>query len=338
MRVIARWVGVSVLGCTASGIPQTPAVPSSPSADAEAGESHLAVAWKYTRLGDGYVNRCQLDAAQQAIGRALDIYERFLPSAEVGYAEALGARSHLREQLHDEAGAALDLSRSIEILSKHQLEARPALLGAYAELVTVYKRSGRQQEAKKAVDRSIDLALRGTLAPGRNASAFAADYDGVVVLADRYARVADAASVAAWDAKLNVSRWSVGDPWDDDAPAASPVDPGAPSCRATAGAQGAVADAESVVDELRTRFQECYQKALWQNPDSQGALRVTSHIAVDGRVSSSRGVGIGLGSDTYQCVTRAVLGARFAPPKGGPATLAIPVVLVQEPAELTSSR
>jgi hypothetical protein len=291
------------------------------------GGAHLEVASRYTRLGDRYVTRCELDAAQQAIGRALDIYERFLPTAEIGYAEALGARSHLREQLHDEAGAALDLSRSIELLSKHQHEARPALLGAYAELVSVYKRSGRQQEAKRAVDRSIDLALRGTLASARDVSAFAADYDGVVVLADRYARVADAASVAAWDAKLNVSRWSVGDPWDDDAPANSPPD--APSCRL----QGTIADAESVVDRLRSRFNECYEKALWQNPDSQGALRVTSRIAVDGRVSSSRGVGIGLGADTYQCVTRAVLDARFAPPEGGSATLAIPVVLVQEPPE-----
>ena len=186
-----------------------------------------------------------------------------------------------------------------------------------------YKRSGRQQEAQRAVNRSIDLALRGTLAPVHNATEFAADYDGVVVLADRYARVADAASVAAWDAKLNVSRWSVGNPWDDDAPS---------NCRA----RGDLADAEAVVDRLRSQFQECYEKALWQNPDSQGALRVTSRIAVDGRVSSSRGVGIGLGPDTYQCVTRAVLAARFAPPTSETATLAIPVVLVQEPADVVS--
>jgi hypothetical protein len=329
MRFIVRLacIGAVVSGCSTSVAPKP--TDSASSAYAEPGVEHLAVAWKYTRLGDRYVTRCELDAAQQAIGRALAIYERFLPSAEIGYAEALGARSHLREQLHDEAGAALDLSRSIEILSKHQHEARPALLGAYAELVSVYKRSGRHQEAKSAVDRSIDLALRGTLAPGRNASEFAADYDGVVVLADRYARVADAASVAAWDAKLNVSRWSVGDPWEDDAPSNSAPKAGAPSCRA----QGTVADAESVVDRLRMQFQRCYEKALWQNPDSQGALRVTSRIAVDGRVSSSRGVGVGLGSDTYDCVTRAVLAARFAPPAGGSATLAIPVVLVQESAE-----
>jgi hypothetical protein len=292
------------------------------SADTEAREGRLEAASKYARLGDRQASRCELDAARQAIGRAIDIYERLLPTAEVGYAEALGARSHLREQLHDEVGAALDLSRSIELLSKHQPEARPALLGAYAELVSVYERTGRQKDAKNIVDRSIDVALRGTLDPGQSTSAFAADYDGVVVLADRYARVADPASVAAWDAKLNVTRWSTGDAWADESP----------SCRRIPSAEDTLADAEAVVDDLRGQFQECYRKALWENPDSQGALRVTSRIGIDGRVSSSRGVGIGLGSATYQCVTRAVLAARFPPPKGGSATLAIPIVLVQEPA------
>jgi hypothetical protein len=62
---------------------------------------------------------------------------------------------------------------------------------------------------------------------------------------------------------------------------------------------------------------------------------VTSRIGTDGRVAASRGVGIGLGRETYQCITRAVLGARFAPPRGGSATLAIPVVLVQDEAELS---
>jgi tetratricopeptide (TPR) repeat protein len=327
MRVIARlaWIGAGVsLGCGAHAAqPRAGA----PSADVESAD--VEAAGTYTRLGDRYVGRCELDAARQAIGRAIDIYERLLPSAEIGYAEALGARSHLRQKLHDEAGAALDLSRSIELLSKHG-EARPALLGAYTELVSVYKRSGRQSEARTTVDRSVDLAMRGTLAPGKSAAEFAAHYDGAVVLADRYARVADAASVAAWDAKLHVTRWSMGEPWDDESLASS--------CRVAADAEGAIADAESVVDDLRAEFQNCYRKALYDNPDSQGALRITSRIALDGRVSSSRGVGIGLGPGTYECVTRAVLAARFPPPKAGNATLAIPVVLVQEGPELTSSR
>jgi hypothetical protein len=293
----------------------------------------MAVASKYTRIGDHYVGRCELDAARHAIGRALEIYERFLPSSELGYAEALGARSHLREQLHDGVGAALDLSQSIDILSRHQREALPALLGAYAELVSVYKTIGRNQEARDAVDRSIDLALRGTFASGRNPSEFAADYDGAVVLADRYARVADPASVAAWDARLNVSRWSMGDPWDGESPPGSWVSgsSNSRSCHLSPTAEGAVSDVESVVGRLRAHFRACYERALFKNPDSQGALRVTSRIAIDGQVSSSRGVGIGLGSDTYECITRAVLAAHFAPPRGGSTVIAIPVTLVQKP-------
>src|SRR5256885_13668093 len=209
MKVIAQLaLCAAVVGCGASRTAGTAADltrhRAGPVMAAAGGASSLESAWKYTRLGDRYVSRCELDAARQAIGRAIDIYERFLPSAELGYAEALGARSHLREQLQDGPGAALDLSRSIEILSRHQTEALPALLGAYAELASVYQTIGRSEDAKNAVDRSIGPAMRGTFAPARNPSEFAADYDGVVVLADRYARVADSARVAAWDAKLNV--------------------------------------------------------------------------------------------------------------------------------------
>src|SRR5262249_4496032 len=147
MRVIAQLALMSgaVLGCAASRT----AAPAS--ADVESREAQLAVASRYTRLGDAYVQRCDLDAARKVIGRAIEIYEHASPSDDIGYAEALGARSHLREQLHDEAGAALDLSHSIELLSQHQKDVRPALLGAYAELVSVYERIGRPQEAKKAV-------------------------------------------------------------------------------------------------------------------------------------------------------------------------------------------
>ena len=296
------------------------------------GEAHLAAAWRYTRIGDHFVGRCELDAARQAIERALEIYERFLPSSEVGYAEALGARSHLRKQLQDGAGAARDLSHSIDILSRHQREALPALLGAYAELVSVYGTTGHNQEARNAVDRSIGLALRGTFPRGGKPSEFAAGYDGVVVLADRYAKVGDPVSVAAWDAKLNVSRWSMGDPWDGESPRDGlSGSPNSRSCLISATAEGNMPDVESVVGGLRAHFRACYEKALVKNPDSQGALRVTARVALDGQVLSSRGVGIGLGSDTYECITRAVLAAHFAPPRGGSTVVAIPVTLVQEP-------
>ena len=117
-------------------------------------------------------DRCELDAAQQAIGRALDIYDAFPPVGRIGYAEALGARSHLRQQLHDERVPRSTFAHPSSILSKHQYEARPALLGAYAEPLRstseaaasrMRKRSRRLQHRPRAARHARSGARRHRL-------------------------------------------------------------------------------------------------------------------------------------------------------------------------------
>jgi hypothetical protein len=318
----------SILGCA-----QSPArTPSRAPTDASSPADLLAAARRYTRRGDLHVQRCELDTAAADIDSALRIYEETLQSSDVDYAEALGARSHLRKQTGDFSGAALDLSRSVALLGRHERDELPALFSAYAELVSVFHAAGRSSDAQSSVERGIDLALRHAsraVAPVE----LAADYDGLVVLADRYARVADAATVARWDETLDVTRWSMGEAWDGEAPSnAAPRR--WPACRPSMDAFGPVANTDVVVSALETRFRACYEKALRDDPEAQGALRVISRVRADGRVASSRGVGIGLGADTYGCITRQILAARFDPPARGAAVIAIPISLIQEPSKV----
>jgi tetratricopeptide (TPR) repeat protein len=342
MRIVVLALASAMVGCASSpartpsaDAPSRAAVDSSETASSPA--ELLAAARRYTRRGDRHVQRCELDTARADIERAVRTFEQSLRSSDVDYAEALGARSHLRKQLNDLPGAALDLSRSIALLGRHERDTLPSLFSAYAELVSVYQAAGRHADAHAAVQRSIDIALRHastTVAPAE----LAADYDGLVVLADRYARVADAATVARWDDTLDVTRWSMGAPWDGEPPsnASAAATSRWPTCRASADAYGPVVNTDVVVSGLEARFRACYQQALRDDPDAQGALRVMSRVGPDGRVVSSRGVGIGLGSETYGCITREILSARFDPPARGAAVIAIPISLVQEPAAVAS--
>src|SRR5258708_9604751 len=188
--VFSALVGAVALGCASSPAP----APSGGALSRAAGDSSeaasspaelLAAARRYTRRGDRHVQRCELDTARAEIERAVRTYEQSLRSADVDYAEALGARSHLRKQLDDLPGAALDLSRSIALLGRHERDALPALFSAYAELVSVYQAAGRHADAPAAVPRSIDVALRRAstaVAPAQ----LPAGYRGLVGLADPY--------------------------------------------------------------------------------------------------------------------------------------------------------
>src|SRR5260370_14590742 len=166
MRIVfSALVGAMALGCASSPAPapswgalSRAAVDSSEASSSPA--ELLAAARRYTRRGDRHVQRCELDTARAEIERAVRTYEQSLRSADVDYAEALGARSHLRKQLDDLPGAALDLSRSIALLGRHERDALPALFSAYAELVSVYQAAGRHADARAAVQRSIELAPR----------------------------------------------------------------------------------------------------------------------------------------------------------------------------------
>ncbi|MFO0619282.1 MAG: AgmX/PglI C-terminal domain-containing protein [Polyangiaceae bacterium] len=96
---------------------------------------------------------------------------------------------------------------------------------------------------------------------------------------------------------------------------------GGPSVRG-----GTIANAGAVVASMAAGFRACYNRELASNPDSAGTVHVTATVGPAGEVKAASASGGGnLSGTLVACVQARVLGAQFAAPDGGGATLVIPV-------------
>lgn len=91
-------------------------------------------------------------------------------------------------------------------------------------------------------------------------------------------------------------------------------------------AGGNVAGASSVIAGLAPKFRRCYTAALANDPTIQGTIRVTAKLGPTGEPLGTSSTQTGtLPATVADCVKTVIMGAQFAAPEGGGATLVIPV-------------
>ena len=93
---------------------------------------------------------------------------------------------------------------------------------------------------------------------------------------------------------------------------------------------GAVPGAGGTVAGIRGALRACYKRALDEDPNARGTVRITASIAPNGEVRSTQASGGGLSSTMIACVSRVVRGAQFNPPEGGGATVVIPMTFMPQ--------
>lgn len=96
-------------------------------------------------------------------------------------------------------------------------------------------------------------------------------------------------------------------------------------------AAGSVSNANSVVAGMRAGFRRCYQKALGENPDIEGSVRLMIKVGPGGEVSGVTATPSGnLPASVVSCVQARARSGQFAPPDGGSAVIQVPVTFVKQ--------
>jgi hypothetical protein len=96
-------------------------------------------------------------------------------------------------------------------------------------------------------------------------------------------------------------------------------------------AAGSVSNANSVIAGMRAGFRRCYQKALGENPDIEGSVRLMIKVGPGGEVSGVTATPSGnLPASVVSCVQARARSGQFAPPDGGSAVIQVPVTFVKQ--------
>lgn len=95
---------------------------------------------------------------------------------------------------------------------------------------------------------------------------------------------------------------------------------------------GTIANASSVVAGMAAGFRRCYNRALQEDPNVAGSMKVRTKIGPNGEVLAAEPTEVkGLPGALTSCVAARVSSAQFAPPTGGAATVVIPVAFSSAP-------
>ena len=94
--------------------------------------------------------------------------------------------------------------------------------------------------------------------------------------------------------------------------------------------KGNVSNAAQVVAAMRDGFRSCYQEGLVEDHDLEGSVRIVIHVGENGYVSDAQGTATGIPSSVVDCVLRRARSAKFDPPEGGSAVIAVPVTFVKQ--------
>lgn len=94
---------------------------------------------------------------------------------------------------------------------------------------------------------------------------------------------------------------------------------------------GSVGNASSVVARMSAGFRACYNRGLAQNPDSSGRIDLKIRVGAGGEVTGVAATSSGnIPASVLNCVKGRARAARFAPPDGGQAVVAVPVTFVKQ--------
>ncbi len=81
---------------------------------------------------------------------------------------------------------------------------------------------------------------------------------------------------------------------------------------------------------MQADFRVCYQAALEREGAIQGRVKLVIRVGADGRVADVKADGLKLPRSTVDCLLERASLARFEPPKGGSATITVPVTFVKQ--------
>ena len=94
---------------------------------------------------------------------------------------------------------------------------------------------------------------------------------------------------------------------------------------------GDLPDAPRVIAGLRGQFRACYEAGLRIDPEMKGSTRIVAKVGPNGDVLSASATGTaGLSSEVANCIAGKVRNAALEPPKGGGATLVVPVMVTTQ--------
>jgi outer membrane biosynthesis protein TonB len=102
--------------------------------------------------------------------------------------------------------------------------------------------------------------------------------------------------------------------------------PGAVSVGSPQG--GSVANASRVIAAMRAGFRRCYHRALAENPQASGTVRLEIDVGSDGSVTRAKAITAGnFPSSAAACIEARARAAQFDPPQGGTAKLVVPLTM-----------
>lgn len=91
-----------------------------------------------------------------------------------------------------------------------------------------------------------------------------------------------------------------------------------------------IANAGPVIARTRATFRACYQQALNLNSNAEGKIRLSLVVDCHGVVRKVTAAARGFDANTVHCVIENAAAATFEPPKGGGATLHVPLIFVKD--------
>lgn len=77
-------------------------------------------------------------------------------------------------------------------------------------------------------------------------------------------------------------------------------------------------------------FRGCYRDELGRDVKARGSAWLIIKVGADGTVGDARGASFGLSKTLIDCLLASAVKARFAPPEGGKAVVAIPITFVRQ--------
>ncbi len=292
------------------------------------GPEHPEVARTLVALGSVLLELCRAGDAEALLREALAIRERTAGAVSAEVVEPLEKLAEARWQVSDDAGSEQLLGRAVAVLDPLEATEAERLARVLGKLAAKERRRKDYATAAAHGERAVAAAERrlGTTAPPLVEAA-----DG---LAETYrAQGNEAAATSLFQRLSLVERVLPPGAIASSAPP-STANPSAARCTPPGSARGAagnVANASAVVAGLAAGFRRCYNRALQQDPEMKGTIRMTARIGAAGEVSRVRSLTPARYAEVMvTCPMQRLLEARFAPSEGGGATIVVPLTFISQ--------
>lgn len=279
--------------------------------EAALGPQHPELAGTLVMLAHDRVRMCRPADARPLAERALAILERALGPAHEDLARALTVLADASYIAGDDAAAERWSQRAADVLGPRAAARAEQLVDALDMLARLREARLDFASARALREREIALSEGGR----KRWRSVAALYGDLRALGDDPAAEALATRLGL---VLRVR--------DPRAPDRSP--------RCTPPSNGPsndIPDASQTVAGMAAAFRRCYNRALEDDAEVRGSIRVTAKIGAGGEVTHAHATSTGsLPRATVACVVDRVMGATFTPPARGGATVVIPLTFVAQ--------